>query len=325
VRLFALHGSHALGEATAAAMGVALDPLEEREFEGGEHKSRPLVSVRGEDVYVLHALNGDHLRSPADKLLRLLFFIATCRENGAARVTAVAPYLSFMRKEQQTKPRDPVTTRYLAGLFEAVGVDMVVTIEPHSAAAFQNAFRCRTTQLDMRQPLAGAIARQVGGGRTVFVSPDSGGMKRAHLLLEAYAAEGYGDPGFAMMEKHRSGDELTGTLFAGDVADADVVIVDDMIATGGTVLRTAETVRARGARRVLAVATHGLFNPGAERLFAGSTLDGVIVGDTAAPFDLPADADRSRLTTVSCAPLLGEAIRRLHAGGSIHRLLNPRP
>src|SRR5690606_10337866 len=119
-------------------------------FEDGEHKIRPLTSVRGRDVYVLSSLYGETDRSPDEKLCRLLFFIATLRDNGATRVTAVVPYLAYARKDRRTQSRDPVTTRYVASLFEAVGVDRVVTLDVHNLAAFQNAFRCRTEHLEAR-------------------------------------------------------------------------------------------------------------------------------------------------------------------------------
>jgi ribose-phosphate pyrophosphokinase len=109
MRVFALSGTQILGEHIAREMSAGLDPIEERDFPGGEHKSRPLVSVRGEDVYVIESLNATARMSPAERLVRLLFFLATCRENGALRITAIVPYLAFMRKEVQTKPRDPVT------------------------------------------------------------------------------------------------------------------------------------------------------------------------------------------------------------------------
>lgn len=97
MRLFALDGSEALGTATARALKKRLDPHEERDFEDGEHKARPLVSVRGEDVYVLHSLAGDGVSSANDRLCKLLFFLATCRENDAKRFTAVVPYLAYGR------------------------------------------------------------------------------------------------------------------------------------------------------------------------------------------------------------------------------------
>ncbi len=132
MRLFALNASREFGERLAAALGRPLDAHEEREFEDGEHKARPLASVRGETVYVLQSLHGDAQASGDDKLVRLLFFCGALRDHGAARVTALVPYLAYGRKERQTKPFDPVSTRYLAQLVEAVGVDALVTLETHS-------------------------------------------------------------------------------------------------------------------------------------------------------------------------------------------------
>src|SRR5690606_27209831 len=116
----ALGDSREFGGSVAAALGRGLDPHEERDFDDGEHKARPLVSVRGRDVYVVHALGGGGASSN-DRLVKLLFFLAACRENGAERVTAVAPYLAYARKDRQTKRRDPVTTRYVAQLFRSGG------------------------------------------------------------------------------------------------------------------------------------------------------------------------------------------------------------
>lgn len=319
MRLFALNGSDRLGAAVASEINVELDGIEEREFADGEHKSRPLVSVRGEDVFVLHTLHGGG-QSAAERLTRLLFFIATCRENGAARVTAVVPYLAFMRKDQQTKPRDPVTSRYVAQLFEAVGTDMVVTVDVHNVAAFQNAFR-RSTLLSMQQAFVPRIEGLAGDGRLVLMSPDSGGMRRVHQLHEAYAAEA-DTIGLAMMEKRRSENVVSGDLFAGNVEGAEVVIFDDMIASGGTMVRAARACRQRGARHVHAMATHPLLTTASEALYAPE-IDSVVVSDSVPlSFELGAFG---KLAVVSCAPLLAEAIQRLHSGGSIHRLLSPRP
>ena len=151
MKIFALNASRNFGDRVASALNHSLSSHEEREFEDGEHKARPLESVRGEDVYVIQSLHGDPNQSPNDKLCRLLFFLATLRENGAARTTAVVPYLAYARKERQTKARDPVTSRYVAQLFEAMGTDRVVTLEVHNIVAFQNAFRCQTIHLDTRR------------------------------------------------------------------------------------------------------------------------------------------------------------------------------
>ncbi|HSG95599.1 MAG TPA: ribose-phosphate pyrophosphokinase-like domain-containing protein, partial [Afifellaceae bacterium] len=119
MQVFALNQTSAFGEAVAKVLGEPLAEHEERNFEDGEHKTRPLQSVRGHDVYVIQSLYGGPDESVNDKLCRLLFFIGALRDNGADRVTAVAPYLAYGRKDRRTKSRDPLTTRYIAMLFEA--------------------------------------------------------------------------------------------------------------------------------------------------------------------------------------------------------------
>lgn len=324
MRLFALKGSEELGTAIANSMNVALDPLDERDFEDGEHKTRPMIGVRGEDVYVVHGLRGDAKQSANDRLCRLLFFLATCREHGAARLTAVVPYLAYSRKDRQTKTRDPVTTRYVAQLFEAMGTDVVVTLDVHNIAAFQNAFRCRTVHLDTRKLFTPVMRRYAGDAPVTVFSPDGGGVKRAQLLKEAFEDVTGGTAGFGFMEKRRSAGVVSGSLFAGDVGGSVVFIVDDMISTGGTMLRAAQACHARGAKQVYVVAAHGLFNDGVDALLESEAIDRTIVTDSVAPFRLGADQLAAHVDVVSVAPLLGETIMRLHGSGSISRLLDPK-
>ncbi|MDX8479551.1 ribose-phosphate pyrophosphokinase [Mesorhizobium sp. VK24D] len=320
MRLFALKETGRLGRDVAQALGVDLDPHEERDFEDGEHKARPLASVRGEDVFVLHSLAGERGASANDKLLKLLFFIATCRENGAARVTAIAPYLAYARKERQTKARDPVSTRYVAQLFEAVGTDCLVTLDVHNFAAFQNAFRCRTLHLN-----AGALflpmLRQLAGAEPIVVfSPDGGGVKRAQLMKEKCEAAISNEMGFGFMEKRRSRGVVSGDLFAGEVDGKVIFLIDDMISTGGTMIRAARACRERGAKEVHAIATHGLFGKGAEALFTDPAIGRVVVTDSVASA-LKAGAGReAKLQVLSIAPLIAEAVKRLHGNGSTSEL-----
>ena len=146
-QLFALEATAALGDAIASQLGQPLSMHEERSFEDGEHKVRPLSAVQNADVYVVQSLHGGPSESSNDKLCRLLFFIGALKDAGAAHVTAVVPYLCYARKDRRTKPSDPVTTRYVASLFEAVGVDAIVVLEVHNPAAFENAFRRRAVAL----------------------------------------------------------------------------------------------------------------------------------------------------------------------------------
>jgi ribose-phosphate pyrophosphokinase len=310
MRIFALQGSGDLGEAAAAAASSELDPHEERDFEDGEHKSRPLVSVRREDVFVIASLAGSAGATVNDRLVKLLFFLAACRENGAARLTAIVPYLAYARKDRQTKRRDPVTTRYVAGLFEAIGTDCVVTLDVHNVSAFQNAFRCQTVHLEARRLFAARIPALARGLPVTIFSPDGGGVKRAQLLRESCEAAGAA-AGFGFMEKRRSRGVVSGDLFAGEVSGSAVFLVDDMISTGGTMLRAARACRERGAAAVCAMATHGLFGPGSEALFGDPAIDRLLVTDSVAAAVRQAGP---RVEIVPVGPLIGQVIARLHLG-----------
>lgn len=319
--VFGLNASSAMAEKIALALGSEVAAHEEREFEDGEHKARPLVSVRGHDVFVIQSLNGDRQQSPNDKLCRLLFFLAAMKENGARRVTAVIPYLAYARKDRQTKPRDPVTTRYMAQLLEAVGTDCVVTLEVHNIVAFQNAFRCRTVHLDTRRLFAERATSLIGDAPVVVASPDPGGVKRAQLFREMLEAVLARPVEGAFMEKRRSSGVVSGELLVGAVEGAKVLVIDDLISTGGTMSRAARACRERGAQKVHALAAHGLFVGEAGRALADPSLSGTIITDTVPPFRLDEQIIRNHVEIVSAAPLFAEAIRRLHEGGSISDLL----
>jgi ribose-phosphate pyrophosphokinase len=320
LRLFALDASRELGRAIGHALGQPLVAHEEREFEDGEHKARPLEPVGGADVYVVQSLHGGPSQSANDKLCRLLFFIGALKDAGAARVTAVAPYLCYARKDRRTKPNDPVITRYVAQLFEAVGADAIVTLEVHNPAAFENAFRCRAVTLTTT-PLFVEFARALPDEKLCVVSPDPGGVKRAALLRETLESA-IGRPiGKGFADKHRSAGKLTGDLFVGDVADATALIVDDLIGTGHTLLRAARAAREAGASRVLALVTHGLFIPGASEVLADPAIEQIVLTDTVPAFRLEPGPARDKLEILRSGPLLAEAIRRLHTGEALTDLI----
>ncbi|MBY5344426.1 ribose-phosphate pyrophosphokinase [Rhizobium leguminosarum bv. viciae] len=313
MRLFALQESRILGEAVATRLGIILDTHEERRFDDGEHKTRPLVSVHGEDVYIIQSLGGDQTVSANDKLCKLLFFAAACRENGAAQVSTIVPYLAYARKDRQTKARDPVTLKYVAQLFEAMGVARVVTVDVHNVAAFQNAFRCATINLTSFDLFYPHIEWLVEGGPVTILSPDAGGIKRAQLIRESFERVRGTPVGLAMMEKRRSEDVVTSDLFAGDVEGRCVIIVDDLIATGTTILHAAQACLARGAKKVIAVAAHGHFTGGSTALFAEPAVAQILVTDSLSHASLHQKLHAEKLTVCSLAPRLAEAIRRLRA------------
>lgn len=323
IRLFALDASRAFGEMVARHLGLGLSPHEERSFEDGEHKARPLVNVRGTDVFVIQSLYGDASQSVNDKLCRLLFFIGALRDASAGRVTAVVPYLCYARKDRKTKFRDPVTTRYVAMLFEALGTDAVVTLDVHNLAAYQNAFRCPAVNLEARMLFVNHFLPLLRSEEAIVLSPDEGGMKRADAFRRAMGQALGRELPIGFMEKRRSRGVVSGeTLFA-DVKGRTVIIIDDLISTGSTLVRTAEAARDKGAGKVHAAASHGVFLKEANRMLTSPALDSIVVTNTIPPFRLDPAAAERKLAILDASELFAQAIRRMHEGGSISELLGP--
>lgn len=321
MRLFALNETASFGQAVARALGRDPDPHEERDFEDGEHKARPLVSVRGEHAVIIQSLHGGPNKSSNDKLCKLLFFASSLKGNGAARVTALVPYLAYSRKDRQTKTRDPVTTQYVAGLFEAAGVDCTVTLDVHNIAAFQNAFRGQSIHLDTRRLFIERLLDGLQDRNVCVVSPDPGGVKRAQLFREMLQKRLGRPVGQAFMDKRRSAGVVSGDLLVGDVDGFSAIIVDDLIASGGTMARAALSLRQHGASEVICAAAHGLFTGNAEAALATPALGSILISDSVPAFRLSANFVKTRCQIVGAAPLFAGCVRCLVGGGSISRLL----
>lgn len=319
--LFALDATRAYGELVARASGLALAAHEERAFEDGEHKVRPLVNVRNRNVFVVHSLYGEPAASVNDKLARLLFFIGALKDASAATVTAIVPYLCYARKDRKTQPRDPVTTRYVAALFDAVGTDRIVTIDVHNLMAYQNAFRCRTDHLEATTLFVDHFARTVGDDAVTVVSPDSGGVNRAERFAGALSRRLGRPVENAFVEKQRALGVVRGGALIGDVDGRTAIVLDDLIATGGTLVRSARAARERGARRVFAAATHGLFIGASVALLADPALDALVVTNTVPPFRLPRESIGTKVLVLDSAPFVAAAIRRIDEGGSLVELM----
>jgi ribose-phosphate pyrophosphokinase len=319
--LFALQASRAWGEAVAAQLGTQLAPHEERGFDDGEHKARPLASVRGRDVFVLQSLHGDSTQGVNDKLVRLLFFIGALKDSSAGSVTAVVPYLPYARKDRKTKVRDPVTTRYVAALFEAVGTDRVVTMDVHNLAAYQNAFRCRTEHLEAAALFARHFATRLGQRPAVVVAQGAADMHRTEQFRQRLSSALRRPVGAAFADEVRGELASVADLIVGDVKDRCVIVIDDRIGSGATLVHTARACRALGASEVHAAAAHGLFVGGAVDLLADDALDSIVVTDTVPPFRLPEGPVRDKLHVLPTAALFAAAISRLHADASLTELL----
>lgn len=323
VALFALRDSDAFAAKVAAELGTDLAAHEERDFEDGEHKIRPLESVRGRDVFAIGALYGEDEpgRSPNDKLCRLLFFIGALKDAGAARVTAVVPYLCYARKDRRTKTRDPVTSRYVIALFEAAGADALIAFEVHNVAALQNAARgLMSVHIEARHLFAPRLAARVAGDDVAVVSPDPGGAKRADRTRDDLERALERELAVAFLHKRRSGGVMSGSAAVGDVQGKTAIVIDDLISTGGTLVRAARALKAAGAQRVLAAAAHGLLTGDADTALADPALDAVLVSDTVPPFRLGRGGAADKLEVVSVAPIFADAIDRLHRGRTLSPL-----
>jgi ribose-phosphate pyrophosphokinase len=312
--LYSLDAEGALGAAVAADLDQALALHEERTFEDGECKLRPLTDPRGADAYVIATLHGGPLLSPHDKLFRLWLFIGALHDHGARRVTAVVPYLAYARKDRRTQPFDPLSLRSVAQMFEAVGTTQMIVLEAHNVAALQNAFRIPTLHLDAHRAFDDGVAAWAGAGPLAVASPDPGGVKRAQLWREALQQRLQRPVGFALIDKRRSSGLVSSDeMVSGEVVGMTVLLFDDLIASGQTMKRAAIALHRAGARQVIACAAHGLFVSPAEQVLADPHIDALVVSDSVPPFRLAAGSPVLRkLRSVSVAPLIAQAIRDCH-------------
>lgn len=320
-KLFALDASHDYGVKIARHMGIPLAPHEEREFEDGEHKARPLENVRGRDVFVVQSLYGDAHQSVNDKLCRLLFFLGALKDADAARVTAVIPYLCYTRKDRRTQARDPVTTRYTAALFEALNTDHVVTMDVHNLAAFHNAFRCSTDHLQAKSLFVDYFADKLKNRPVAVISPDAGGVKRTELFRQALSKKLNRPVGAGIMEKHRDKTGVGGAALIGNVKDKTVIIVDDLISTGGTLSLAVRACHRHGAAEIHAAVTHGLFVGEAGQVISDPLLKTIAVTDTIPPFRLEPQIVDDKVVILDAAAEFAAAVQCIHTGESLARSL----
>jgi ribose-phosphate pyrophosphokinase len=264
--IVSLGAGAAFADRVAEALGAPRIAVEERLFEDGEMKVRPLDVVRGRAVYLVQSLDGGPEAAVHDWLCRVLFLIGAMRDAGATEVRAVFPYLAYARKDRRTKPQDPLTLRYFAQLLEAVGIASVMALEVHDLPAFENAFRVPTVPLDTRRLFIDYLLSSLRGGELgtrepLVVSPDPGGIKRAQLFQEMLERRLNRPIGRAVADKRRSGGVVSGEQLYGEVRGRLPIIVDDLISSGGTIARTAQALVEAGAEPAIVAVAHGVFRP----------------------------------------------------------------
>ncbi|WP_425450401.1 ribose-phosphate diphosphokinase [Virgifigura deserti] len=321
ILLFALPGSEEQGTRVAEHLGLTPAAIEHRIFESGEHKLRPLVPVRGRDVYLLSSLQADEHRSVHDRLCLLLFLAGTLGDAGADRITAIAPYLGYSRADRRTEACGPVTTRYIAQMMEAVGIHRIVSFDVHNPAAFENAFRCPAEQLEAKPLFVQRLAGMLGGDEVIVLSPDVGGMRRADAFRQDLCRVLGRDIGLGFVEKRRQDGTIATSALVGEVRDRTAVLVDDLISTGTTLREAARQCRHRGARTVLAAVTHGILAAEPSEVLTDPVFDRILLSDTVDSMPIPSELLDKKIVIVQIAGLVAEAIRRLNADGRLTDLL----
>ncbi|MEM1013461.1 MAG: ribose-phosphate pyrophosphokinase [Planctomycetota bacterium] len=309
--LFAGRANQPLAEKVAKYLDIELSKAVVQAFPDDEIIVKVEDDVRGKDCYILQptcAPAGEHL-------LELFIWIDTLKRASAGRVTAVIPYFGYARQDRKDEGRVPITAKLVANLLERSGCDRVVSVDMH-AAQVQGFFDIPVDHLTAG-PVFGSWFESLGmkgDHGWAFVSPDVGNVKRAQMYADKHGGT------LSIIDKRRySGDTAEAVHIIGDVEDKTVVMVDDMISTAGTVASAMKILRAHGAGEIFMAATHAvLAGPAIERL-ADCDFTNLAVTDTI-PLGNRADPIRDRLTVLSVAPLLGEAVRRIHENKSVSAL-----
>ncbi len=300
--LFALDAHH--GQALADRLRLSLAEWRERVYEDGERKLSACAPVAGQICLVVESLYAEAGRSTDAKLLRLAFFIAGLKAAGAARVILVAPYLCYSRKDRRGEDGDPIPSRHVAELLEALGVDRLLTVDVHNVSALENAFRIPVRNVGTDALFATRIAALTGSQEVTVVSPDIGGIKRSEAFRRELALHTGTEPGRAIMEKLRLDAGLSGELLMGDPVEGRVVVlIDDLINTGSTLARAASACRRDGAAQIIACASHGLFVPPSAEVLLPQ-IDRLFVCDSIPPFRLAGSALLERVEVLGTAELL---------------------
>ncbi len=306
VKLITCSSNRRLAEEIASYLGLKLADTLMTTFSDGEVRVQINESVRGYDVYIISSLS-----HPVNHhIMELLLTIDAVRRSSAKSITAVIPYYAYGRQDRQDKPRTPISAKVVADIIQKVGADRVIVVDLHSPQ-IQGFFHIPVEHLTAIPVLYDYIKKNLILNDPVVVSPDAGGVKRARDLANKLGC------GIAVILKRRPEPNKAEVMdVVGDLEGKEAIIVDDIIDTAGTLTAAANILINRGAKRVIACATHGIFSgPAIERL-TNSEIERVIVTDTLPVYE----KQFNKLEIVSIAPLIGEAIKRIHEGSSVSSL-----
>ena len=306
MKIFSGSSNPDLARAIAAHLGTELAAADLVNFPDGETFVRIKNSVRGQDVFVVQSVCG----RPNEMLMELLIMIDALRRASADRITAVLPIYGYARQDRKDQPRVPITAKLVANLLVAAGANRVLTMDLH-AEQIVGYFDIPVDHLHATPVIYKHLA-SMQFENPVVVSPDTGSVKKAYAYSQLFRC------GLAITAKQRKGaDDVEAYSLVGDVEGKDVIMVDDLTSTCGTLIAAARQCADHGARSIHAAVTHGLLNETGLARLKASPITELIVTDTVPQHPYAPDA---RITTLSVAELFGEAIRRIHNNESVNSL-----
>jgi ribose-phosphate pyrophosphokinase len=307
LKLFSGNANRPLAEEIAQHLHMRLGDADVSRFSDGEVYVQINENVRGQDVFVVQPT----CPPVNDHLMELLVMMDALKRASARRITAVLPYYGYGRQDRKVMPRVPITAKLVADLITTAGCQRVLAVDLH-AGQIQGFFDIPVDHLFAAPPVIVDYLAKKDLKDPVLVSPDAGGVERARAIAKRLNA------GLAIIDKRRDGPNVSVFMYLiGDVKDKDVVVIDDMIDTAGTLIQAVEAVKREGARRVLACAVHGVLSGPAIKRIEASALEEVIITNSV---PLTPDKANPKIHVLSVAPLLAEAIRRIHDEESVSTL-----
>ncbi len=308
MKVLSCNSNRPLAEAIATYLNVSLTEADVRRFADMEVFVEIHENVRGEDVFIIQSTS-----YPAnDNIMELLVCLDALRRGSARRVTAVLPYYGYARQDRKSGPRTPISAKLLANLITSAGADRILTIDLH-AAQIQGFFDIPADNLYSAPVFKTDIISRYNSNELVVVSPDVGGVIRARAIASRIEAD------LAIIDKRRPRAGISEVMnIIGDVSGRHCIMVDDIIDSGGTLCNAAQALIDAGAITVDAYVTHGVLSGGAVSRVASSPLNSLVTTDSIQSTEAMRVATNIRQITI--APLLGEAIRRIHEERSVSSL-----
>lgn len=313
--LFSGNANPQLVQKVAEYLHCSVGAATVKRFNDGEIQIQIEENVRNKDVFILQSTCLSETQSINDNLMELFLLIRTMKRASAGNITAVIPYYGYARQDRKTSPRVPISAADVALLLEVAGVNRVVTVDLH-CGQIQGFFHDVPVDNLYGFSLFADYFQNKGLTHVVVVSPDAGGVDRAKRFMENLAKKGISTE-IAMISKQREKAGVVASMnLIGEVAGSDVIIIDDICDTAGTLVKAAQLLRDEGAKRIFVAATHPVFSNNALEKIRNSVIEEMVITDT---IPLREEAPEN-IHCISVAPLLGEAIRRIQCGESLSEL-----